>query len=278
MGVIDDNKAYLKRKHEGGLSSKKGSTFEDFYATYRIVALMSRFGHNLKHVSFTAQVEDAFVDDLLIAYPKKRFYHQIKDVNNLSWTLGNKTHTMQEDFELQKQACEEKHAAYELRLVCSHDSVQIRDIPDSLKSCTKLVHFESAKTLNACILSNKDFRDALSAISLEKSWDSLSNLGTCILGYWSSGNQQNVKLDAVYKHILSVSKGMIVLLGYPVEKLSDRCQAILSQIGIEYSQTGNLFVWSALPFKGSIAWSRDIDDKICKQAPKTIMDFLSIIN
>lgn len=176
MGVIDDNKAYLKLKHQGGLSCKKGSSFEDFYATYRIFALMDKFGNDLKHISFSAQVEDAFVDDLLITYPKKKFYHQIKDAKGLSWSSGNRTHTIQEDFELQKQACEESHTAYELRLVYSTDASRICNIPESLKSCTKLIHFESAKTLNACILSNEDFQNVLSAISLEKSLDSLSNL------------------------------------------------------------------------------------------------------
>ena len=70
---------YLANKHRGGENNLKGGTYEDFYAVYQIVSCLTRFKDRLDTVQFQAQLEDAFVDDLLIAYPEINVYHQLKN-------------------------------------------------------------------------------------------------------------------------------------------------------------------------------------------------------
>ena len=72
MSIIDDHKDYLRHKHLGGVSNSKGNTYENFYATYQLSKLIGA-GGDADHIRLTAQVERAFVDDLLIQFPKENF-------------------------------------------------------------------------------------------------------------------------------------------------------------------------------------------------------------
>lgn len=72
----------------------------------------------LDSVYFTSQLEECFVDDLLIeeSNTAHRIYHQIKDVKNLSW----QTKQLKHDFERQMDISSEMGENFELKLVHSN--------------------------------------------------------------------------------------------------------------------------------------------------------------
>ena len=77
MPITDEERIYLKNKHRGGENNRKGSQYENFYAVYCIAKLMDECQSQLDAVHLTSQVEDVFVDDLLIEKPTlEKIYHR----------------------------------------------------------------------------------------------------------------------------------------------------------------------------------------------------------
>ena len=74
----EEDKAYLANKHKGGEANAKGGLYEDFYAVFQIVSCIAHYKATLDSVALQTQLEDTFVDDLLIAHPDKNVYHQLK--------------------------------------------------------------------------------------------------------------------------------------------------------------------------------------------------------
>lgn len=279
MTIIEKYKEYLENKHKGGLNSKKGSSYEDYYATYQIANLLHLYADYMENVKVSGQMPYTFLDDLVIELPKERIYHQIKDVKGLSWITGNKTNTLEEDFVCQKSCCEEKNENFKLRLVYSDEKCSAcNSIPDSLKNCTELIYFKSEDDINACILSNQQFLEALSNISVDKRKDKLTDLGMCILGIWCGCRQMNENFQYFYEQIQKMSKAGISLTKFTSLPMSDKCATILNNIGIKSEISGNLFRWNYRMFNGSLSWSIDTDNKICQESPKDFLSFLSIIN
>ena len=85
MERTDAIKQYLKNKHQGGENNQKGGLFEDFYAVYQIVSCIAKYKSSFDRVEFQTQLEDTFVDDMLIAHPELNMYHQLKNTQSLSW-------------------------------------------------------------------------------------------------------------------------------------------------------------------------------------------------
>ena len=82
MPISPPERKYLKNKHKGGNNNSKGNIYESFYTTYCIALFMNSHITQLDSVHFTSQLEECFVDDLLIeeSNTAHRIYHQIKDV------------------------------------------------------------------------------------------------------------------------------------------------------------------------------------------------------
>lgn len=77
MERTDEIKQYLRNKHQGGVRTpQKGGLFEDFYAVYQIVSCIAKYQPSFEGVEFQTQLEDTFVDDMLIAHPEQNTYHQ----------------------------------------------------------------------------------------------------------------------------------------------------------------------------------------------------------
>jgi hypothetical protein bacD2_24866 len=66
MPISPQEKKYLKNKHKGGNNNSKGNIYESFYTTYCIALFMNSHITQLDSVHFTSQLEECFVDDLLI--------------------------------------------------------------------------------------------------------------------------------------------------------------------------------------------------------------------
>ena len=84
------DKAYLANKHKGGWANAKGGLYEDFYAVYQIISCIAKYKAALDGVALQTQLEDTFVDDLLITHPDKNVYHQLKNTKSLTPLPGDR--------------------------------------------------------------------------------------------------------------------------------------------------------------------------------------------
>ena len=129
MPITAEERTYLKNKHKGGKNNSKGAAYESFYATYKIALLIDRYIKQLDDVRLTSQLENCFVDDLLIVEPDAhRTYHQLKDVKDLTWN----TKKLRYDFKRQKDISSEVDENFELKLVHSNSTTMV--IPFRMKS------------------------------------------------------------------------------------------------------------------------------------------------
>ena len=78
----EEDRAYLAHKHKGGEANAKGGLYEDCYAVFQIVSCIAKYKASLDGVALQTQLEDTFVDDLLITHPDKNVYHQLKTPRN----------------------------------------------------------------------------------------------------------------------------------------------------------------------------------------------------
>lgn len=151
MPISPQEKKYLKNKHKGGNNNSKGNIYESFYTIYCIALFMNSHITQLDSVYFTSQLEECFVDDLLIeeSNTAHRIYHQIKDVKNLSW----QTKQLKHDFERQMDISSEMGENFELKLVHSNSPTMVTPIPEEIVSSTSVSFFPAEKSLNQLILS-----------------------------------------------------------------------------------------------------------------------------
>ena len=119
MERTDAIKQYLKNKHQGGENNQKGGLFEDFYAVYQIVSCIAKYKSSFDRVEFQTQLEDTFVDDMLIAHPELNMYHQLKNTQSLSWGKVDKQGDIAFDFAHQMEDCKEREENFALKLVYS---------------------------------------------------------------------------------------------------------------------------------------------------------------
>ncbi len=108
---------YLSNKHRGGKANAKGNSFENHFAVHQIAKYLNKEAdHN--DTTFSTQIE-AFVDDFLIRHSTDDYecYHQLKDVERLSWTSGE--HPIKDDFLLQYALSQTSGIQPALKLVVS---------------------------------------------------------------------------------------------------------------------------------------------------------------
>jgi hypothetical protein len=109
------DRVYLANKHRGGEANARGGLYEDCYAVFQIVSCIARYKAALEGVALQTQLEDTFVDDLLIAHPDKNVYHQLKNTQNLSWNTRSSDRTITSDFENQINDCLERNEAFAVK-------------------------------------------------------------------------------------------------------------------------------------------------------------------
>lgn len=146
----EEDAKYLANKHRGGENNQKGGLYEDYYAVYQIVSCIASYKTSLDAVAFQTQLEDTYVDDLLIAHPSNNVYHQLKDTETLTWSSGS-SRTIQSDFEHQIADCKERDENFALKLVYSATGSKFYDIPESIKDYTSVENFPHADDLNQLI-------------------------------------------------------------------------------------------------------------------------------
>lgn len=152
MERTDNIKFYLQKKHLGGINNQKGGLFEDYYAVYQIVSYIPKYKNSFDNVKFQTQLEDTFVDDMLISNSEQNIYHQLKNTQSLSWGKVDKQGDIAFDFAHQIEDCEERGEKFALKLVYSlKDSKVDEQMPKEIKEQTLTEYFDYSADLNSLI-------------------------------------------------------------------------------------------------------------------------------
>ena len=277
----EEDRAYLANKHKGGGANAKGGLYEDCYAVFQIVSCIAKYKSSLEGVALQTQLEDTFVDDLLIAHPDKNVYHQLKNTQELTWNTKSSDRTITSDFENQIKDCKERDELFALKLVFSAVKSKVGDkIPDSIKDYTTAEFFPYEKDLNGLILISGTFQDVLRQISVNghsATVDELVNIAMVFLGAWKGcGNESRVRLA----DIVTRAKGMrhFNLTIFPDGAISQACRKILDQIeGLRYSVSGRMFYWQLGDFTGSCPWPESKEQEIIDKKPTTRRELVAIL-
>lgn len=267
---------YLRNKNKGGVNNSKGNTFENFYTVYQIV---KAFNDSPKwdNCRFSSQVF-CYIDDLVIEEEEDKInrYYQIKDVADLGWSNG--AHTIKEDFRKQHKLSRDLGVEPFLRLVVSRKEVYdylVANLPEEIKDLVKVVHFETASSLNNLIRKNSLIKEELVKMCALKnpSADKLDALGTILLGSWDSTDKNKVPLKELLDKSYAQNPHFIRGLSTGI---SQRLSGILNSIeGFSYTIENGFLKWNfnttdegVLEYRiGSIEfeqWENDLFNAIIK--------------
>ncbi len=272
---------YLAYKHKGGEANAKGSFYEDYYAIFQIVSCIAKYKSELGSIAFQTQLEDTFVDDLLIAHPDKHVYHQIKNTKVLTWNTKPSSRTIASDFENQIRDCKERDESFTLKLVYSAAESNVKDtIPEAIKDYTTVEFFQYQEDLNSMVLSDLEFQNALRKVSAKGDFstiDELAIIATVFYGAWKkNGSKKSVSLAEIVGQ--AEQQKYFNLSIYPDGIINEDCRKILDGIkGLVYSVRGRMFEWRISNFSGSCPWSEDIEKLIIENQPTTRRELVILL-
>ena len=277
----EEDRVYLANKHKGGVANAKGGLYEDCYAVYQIVSYIAEYKAFLDMVAFQTQLENTFVDDLLIAQPEKNVYHQLKNKQKLSWNTKSSNRTITSDFENQIKDCKERNEQFALKLVFSAAKSKVGDdIPKSVKDYTTVEYFPYENDLNGLVLISDLFQDALRLISVNgytATVDELVNIAMVFLGVWQGcGNEKKISLADIVSRAQSMTHFNLAI--FPDGAISQECQEILNKIeGLHYYVRGRMFYWQLGDFTGSCPWPESKEQAIISKKPTTRRELVAIL-
>lgn len=277
----EEDQIYLSHKHAGGLSNAKGNLYEDFYTTFQVASCIANYKSQLDSIVFQTQLEDTFVDDLLIVCPNKNIYHQIKNVKGLTWNTKPSNRSILYDFENQMKDCIERKESFALKLVYSEPNSSVgKYIPDSLREYTKAEYFQYQDDLNSIVLANISFLDVLRNISAKgdkSANDELVIIATVLYGSWKAkGNNKRIALQDIVKGAKEHKHFNLSI--FSDKEISDECRKILNRIdGFNYSVKGRMFEWWMGDFSGSFPWNKETETHIIEKSPTTRKELVSLL-
>ena len=280
MERTDDIKQYLKNKHQGGENNQKGGLFEDFYAVYQVALCIDKYKSSFDSVKLQTQLEDAFVDDMLITLPEQNIYHQLKNTQSLSWGKVDKQGDIAFDFEHQIEDCEARNEKFALKLVYSlKDSKVGEQIPEEIKNQTSTEYFDFAADLNSLVMISAPLKSALRVITPNGEnapTDALVNIASVFLGVWKGCDSKNgISLGEII-HRAEAFK-YVNLNIYPNVEMSEKCKQVLDNIeGFRYHISGKMFYWSIGLMNGSCPWPDEIETEIIRQHPTDKWELMSM--
>lgn len=275
----EDEAKYLASKHRGGENNQKGGLYEDFYAVYQIVSCIASYKTSLDAITFQTQLEDTYVDDLLIAHPRNNVYHQLKDTETLKWSTGN-SRTIQSDFEHQIADCKERDENFALKLVYSATSSMVSDIPEPIRDYTSAENFPHAEDMNQLLFISGALKESLMLISAKgkaSNDDELLALAMVFLGAWKSLNsKERLPLSNIVD--LAGKAHNFNLAIYPDIKMSDDCKKILDAIpGFDYRLCGREIIWSIGFLNGTCQWTDSLENTIICNKPTTKREIAELL-
>lgn len=249
--MVDIDREYLKRKHQGGESSQRGNLYESYFAVYQILLLMSQGKGDAK---FFSQVEGAYVDDLLILLDGCSVYHQIKDVKKLSWGNIEESKTLASDFFHQVDICTSKKVDFLLKLIVSSGKERLDEkMPQELEAYSKVEEFPAYNNINRYIFNPLFYSIAAKAIDVgEKQHYVVSTFVTMLFGKWCGKMYEGKNVESI---ILDVKRA---LAGVGIDELTlNKIKEKLCQLGFIFRLDSSILCWQYLGFEGEVELTED---------------------
>ncbi len=278
----NDDRHYLANKHRGGISNAKGNLYEDYYVVFQIASCLARYKNQMDSVTFQSQLEDTFVDDLLVAHPSKNVYHQIKNTKSINWNFISSCRTIASDFEKQIEDCLERDEKFALKLIYSAINSDVKDtIPANIRKYSSAEFFPYKDDLNALLLISKDFQSVLIQISAcgeLTTMDELSNLATIFLGVWKKNeNRGRICLSDIVKQAENLKDFNLAV--FPDIQINEKCSTILDSIDeLEYHIHGRKIYWKIGFLNGNFSWNEDVEKRILENNPSSKIELLKLLS
>lgn len=232
-------------------------------------------------VFFQTQLQDSFVDDLLIHLPNIKIYHQLKNTVSICWESSNK-HSLASDFHRQKRICQENGESFKLKLIYSCASIDLNSsVPDNIADCTRAEFFPYCEGITDTILRCENFKTALQNISPKKelsSDDEIFNIAVVFLASWLKlkSGLTRISLADVLQNVKNINH--INLNFYPSIIISEHAKRILDNIpNFNYIIMNQQLEWSFGNFSGNLMWDKDFESKLLKENPTDVHSLLTIL-
>lgn len=275
---------YAQNKVRGGSNGRKGTRYEDFYGAYKVAEeAVSHLNGSTEWPTIEDQVY-AFVDDLVLTWPRLAHYHQLKNVQALSWTAGE--HPLVVDFQHQVVFSKERgETAVKTTLVVANEDVfnAMSAVPASIADHSNVVFFPYADGhANRLVIEYKPLRDLLTQLTrLEDASD--DELGS-VLGMLMLGMQQatTTTVEAVIEKAQRASPSLIRLFPWQMEGMELQLEFVnvLDKIfELQYGVSRGFFHWNALGTSGTLQFnclSQDFErfqKRVIELAPETFEKF-----
>ncbi|KAG0194286.1 hypothetical protein DFQ28_000531 [Apophysomyces sp. BC1034] len=258
---------YLRNKHTGGTSGKKGTRYEDQFAAFKIAEALANHanaGEDLPHIEEQAL---GFVDDLVVAAHAATRYFQCKNAVSVVWTGG--AHPISEDFKCQIALAEAlEKPGPRVELVVSDDKTAARlaqEIPSDIAEVASVVDFPYFGSINQLVMAHAPLREQLSVLTRKEkpALDDLEGVfGALLLGWIKVVGSSSV--DAIAQAARQQSPQL--LRTFP---LTDGAEHVLQAFvdalahipGLRYSVKRGFFSWA----RGVYALSAKSDSNEAEQ-------------
>lgn len=283
---------YARNKHRGGQSGRKGTRYEDYFATYRIAEVAAEHANSDGEKPEWPRIEGqavGFVDDLVIVTVVDSQHSQCKNSAAISWAGGE--HPIADDFEMQRalaMATGKPNPTMELVVSDSALAEELRkSIPDKIGAYSSVRLFPYATTAHRLVLEDKGIQGTLSHLTRVENpeLDELSAAFQAILLSWIETDAQcsmGELIDRARKQSPQLLRTFPVTDG--VEHLrSEFVTALASVNNLKYSVKRGFFSWHSSGTSGTFehecgsAEFARFQERVIKHAPSDFDAFWDLL-
>ncbi|WP_147474060.1 hypothetical protein [Allofranklinella schreckenbergeri] len=255
---------YLKNKWRGGHNGRKGTDYERLYAAFALAQVLVRYCMLPRVERWPAVYEqvEAAVDDLLVETADGARYHQLKNVQDLSWGRGEEG-SVHADFMMQKSLSDALEERGSTVLVVANlglaDKLK-RTLPENIEEHTEVEFFPFCDgSINRLIFEHHPLREILAQLSITSSPD-LAELGFVYSALAAAfmHSDKGGRVDELLMIAQEQSPQLIRLLPEQAAniKIKDELKNILREIpDFRFSIERGFFEWSRKNDSGVLKYS-----------------------
>lgn len=257
---------YIANKAKGGDNGRKGTRYEDFFAAFALAEVLAEKVTELNPGDWPDIYEQvvAFVDDLVVVTKTATRYHQLKNVQTLTWQNGE--HSIETDFSLQKQLSDiEGEPSPHTTLVTSGARLAEnlrKNIPETIASHSDVLHFPYANgSINRLVWEHEPLQKALSMLTRANSANGTKDELEYTFGALISSflhQKENASSLALLECAQKQSPGLLRLFPHQIRdiKFREDFVKVLAQIdGLKYFAETGFFCWFCFSDSGVLPYS-----------------------
>ena len=263
--VIDDQQyRYALNKARGGANGKKGSRYEDFVGAYVLAGSLGEVLNGIHQSDWPRLISQdlGFVDDLTLSSSFATVFHQLKNVQSLSWSSG--PHPLADDFRLQLALADSQGWANPSVVLFTSDPTIAAEmeatLPHDLANRSTVRHFPG-DTMNVLVQTHEPLREVLRALARSSrntvEDDELSAvMGALISALMRAPSDDSI--EALLALAQKQSPTLVRLLPHQMERVAIAPQVVtlLDSIqGFCYCFDRGFFEWNCGPDSGLFSFT-----------------------